>query len=249
MKQNPTQKRAHREGEQTRLDRALFFVSRVLRRLTRGRVQLYRYYLVAQPVPEDAMLPPGRGRTIEVRRIREGDPVLERFPRPAKVLAARFAQGALCYTAFRSDEVSGFLWFTPGDYEEDEVRCLFRPQPSGACAWDFDVYVAARDRIGPTFARLWDTAYADMRARGIAWTLSRISAFNQGSLASHSRLGARFLESLTFVVAGPAQVMFRGRFPFVYMSVTTARRPVVSVAVPPKPVMKVDSNGEVVSDA
>lgn len=250
MTDHPRERPVKRRGHQTRLDRALFFLSRALRRLAAGHVHLYRYYLVAQPVPRRPLLSSKRGRDIEVRRVDAGEAVLQQFPRPGDVLANRFRQGAVCYAAFRDNGLSGFLWFVPGNYEEDEVRCLYRPWPSGRGAWDFDVYVTPEDRVGLTFSRLWDTAYADMRSRGVTWSMSRISAFNQGSLAAHARLGARFLGSLTFLVIGRSQVMVGGRFPFVHIGFRVTSRPVVDVVAPAESVIDADNKkGEVASDA
>jgi hypothetical protein len=56
--------------------------------------------------------------------------------------------------------------------------------PSGKAVWDFDVYVVPAYRLGYTFLKLWDTANAHLRSLGVRWTLSRISAFNAGSLSS-----------------------------------------------------------------
>lgn len=219
-------------AQPTRVDRTALIVARVLRRLSGGRIQVFRYYLVAQPVPETPLLPEGRGRNITIRELGPGDPALGHFPRPAQVMESRFAQGAVCYAAFRGDAPIGFIWFCPGDYEEDEVRCLFRPLPAGAAAWDFDVYIADRHRLGPAFAKLWDAASADMRRRGVGWTLSRISAFNPQSLAAHARLGARALGRLTFLGAGSLQLMAGGCPPYVHGSLWHGRRPVIPVRAP-----------------
>ena len=104
------------------------------------------------------------------------------------MISARFAQGARCLAAVTNEsELAGFLWFTVGPYEEDEVRARFCPEPSGASAWDFDVWVLPRYRMGRLLSYLWGVAGAQLTAEGVGQTVSRISAFNAESLASHRR--------------------------------------------------------------
>lgn len=211
------------------LDGTLLLLKRGLRRLTGGRAGLIKYRLVAQPVPEQPWLPSGRGRRIEVRASGPEDPALARFPRPAEVFRFRFEQGAHCFVAYRDAEPIGFIWFTVGDYEEDEVRCLFRPRPEGRAAWDFDVYVAPEHRIGPAFLRLWDTANAYLRERGVRWSLSRIDAFNPGSVGAHRRLGAASVGWLVFLTAGPLRLMLGSVRPWCHLGLSRAHRPVVTL--------------------
>lgn len=188
---------------------SLYVLARVLARLAPS-VGLFRYLLVAQPVAAASPALAARRTTIAVRQIAPGDYRDEWFPRPRAVIAARFAQGATCFAAFRDAVPVGCLWLQPGPYLEDEVRCRFVPLPAGAAMWDFDVYVVPELRGGRVFAYLWDAASAWARARGIAWTMSRINAFNLESIRSHRRLGARVVGSATFVAAGRLQLVLAG---------------------------------------
>lgn len=180
----------------------LYLMGRVLRGVC-PRVFVYRYYIVAQPVPAGDLLPPRRGRAIEVRELTAGDPAFAGLPIDEAVLDFRFRQNVVCLGAFQGDgQVIGCLWMCFDAYEEDEVRCVFALEPAAATSWDFDVYLKPDARIGFAFLRLWDEANARLRARGVAWSLSRISAFNPGSLASHTRMGATRVGSLT-AIRGP----------------------------------------------
>ena len=180
------------------------------------RVFLYRYYIVAQPVAEDDLLPPRRGKAISVRELGPGDPAFSGLPLDPHVLEFRFRQNVVCLGAFQNDAVIGCLWLCFGEYEEDEVRCVFALGPStgsdAAPAWDFDVYLKPEVRLGFAFGRLWDEANRLMRARGIGWSISRISAFNPGSLAAHTRLGAVRVGSLT-ALKGPRRQLLLSSMP------------------------------------
>jgi GNAT superfamily N-acetyltransferase len=193
-------------------------------------VYVQRYYLIAQPVAAAPRLPPHRGQNIHVRRLERDDPAAYGFGRPDSVIRGRFAQGAICFGAFQDGRLIGYLWLVLGPYIEDEVRCRFTPAPVGKAAWDFDVYLEPQYRAGVAFARLWDAADAFLRERGVGWTMSRISAFNPGSLASHARLGAQRLGSATFVGSAYWQLTLAGVPPYVHVALGPNRRPNIRLA-------------------
>lgn len=169
-------------------------------------VKVIRYLIVAQPVAEKDMLPERRARGIDVRELKPGDPAFSGLPLDQSVLDFRFAQNVICFGAFKDGAVVGCLWLCFGAYQEDEIRCVFEPTPAERCAWDFDVYVDPDHRVGFVFARLWDAANAHMREKGIAASVSRISAFNTQSVTSHARLGAATLGRVSAIALGPVQV-------------------------------------------
>lgn len=177
-----------------------------IQRVSRGRCRLVRYIVVAQPVPSQPLVSARRSRGIETRRLEPCDRALSAFPRAPEVYENRFAQGAVAYGAFSNGEPAGFIWFTLGAYEEDEVRCTFHAEPAATTAWDFDVYIAPRYRLTSVFARLWEAAGAHMRAAGVRWAVSRISAFNAHSIASHRRLGAVDCGIVNFLCIGSLQI-------------------------------------------
>lgn len=200
------------------LNAGLYAFNRLQAMVSKGSLRLYKYYFVAQPVAELSLLPPGKGKKIEVKLIREQDEVIKQFPRPAAVIRARFEQGAKCLAAFKEGQFIGFLWLLLGSYQEDEVRARFTPLPAGQAAWDFDVYVAPDFRLGLTFPRLWDEANRVLKGHGVQWSCSRISAFNPGSLGSHARLGTVTLGSALFFCAGRWQAMFATLPPYFHLS-------------------------------
>ncbi|MHB1248872.1 MAG: hypothetical protein ACYCZL_05675 [Polaromonas sp.] len=210
----------------------LYALDRVLARVSNGKAHVHFYRLELQPVPAQPLLPAHRGRRFEIRELNAGDAAHAMGPRPAAVVAARYAQGSRCLGAFLKDQLVGQLWLQFESYREDEVRCRFCLSPVGKVAWDYDVYVQPSLRASFLFARLWDAAFELLRERQIGWTASRISAFNTGSLASHGRLGARETGRVIFCVAGKVQLMLATTRPFVHFSWSDFAVPELRVAAP-----------------
>lgn len=190
---------------------------------TGGKAKVERFVFVAQPVHDAPLLPPGKAASSTARQLNPGDPLLIQSPRPVQVISDRFAQGAICLAIVKSDILQAFLWLIQKHYDEDVARARFVLPPSGKAAWDFDVYVAPAYRLGYTFLKLWDAANAHLRSLGVCWTLSRISAFNAGSLSSHSKLGARPIGTATFFIAGPLQIMTSSLSPKFHISFGKSR--------------------------
>lgn len=191
-----------------------------------------RYLLVAQPVPDRPLLPAGRGKKIDVRRLDPGSPALRDLPLTEDVTRARFAQGALCLGAFKGDAIIGCAWLVFDGYDEDEVRSRFVPEPAAQTAWDFDVYVIPAERFGVALMKLWDEVNTVLRRRGVRWSMSRISAFNRASVASHGRLGATPVASATYLSAGPIQVSFISVAPYVHLSFGGLGGPLIRLRAP-----------------
>lgn len=200
------------------LNAALYALHIALSKATAGGARIERFLLVAQPVSPGPRLAPSRSKGTEIRRVEPGDALLSQFPRPEAVIADRYRQGAICLAVVKGEQVQGYLWLIQKGYDEDVARVRFVLPASGRAAWDFDVYVAPEFRLGFTFVKLWDAADAYLRERGIRWSMSRISLFNAGSLASHGRLGAAPIGTATFIILGPAQIMAVPRWPFISLS-------------------------------
>jgi hypothetical protein len=194
----------------------LYLLARLLKA---AGIHLYCYRFVAQPVQAR----PRRELRSSGTRIAPAASLAELphpRPRPDTVLARRFANGARCIAATRGGQLSGFLWYQCGAYDEDEVRaryCL----GSGQLAWDFDVFVQPPLRAGLTFGRMWEEAHRQLDAAGVRWTCSRISPFNPASLRSHARLGARNIGSAVFLCAGRAQAMAGTLPPYLHFSLSS----------------------------
>jgi hypothetical protein len=116
-----------------------------------------------------------------------------------------------------------------GPYDEDEVRARFVPVPAGQACWDFDVTILPDFRMSRLFGLLWTRASEELSSTGIRWTVSRISAFNGGSIASHRRLGAKIVGTALFLCAGRWQLMGSTLRPKLHLSWREDQRPVMPV--------------------
>lgn len=214
-------------------DGLLYALASAFRRATRGHVRLIKYYFVAQPVAAARVgSTPVAGKT----RIYVGtalDDVIRQAPRPAQRLSDRFERRMWCVAADREGEFAGYIWLCPDLYEEDEVRCTYRWHPENAAMWDFDVFVAPAFRMTRVFSRLWEAAHEALRERQVAWTLSRIDAFNAGSLAAHQKLGAKSLAWGVFLGVGGWQLTLLSGSPFIHLSTSPARVPTLRLRLPP----------------
>ncbi|MBW7931249.1 MAG: GNAT family N-acetyltransferase [Gammaproteobacteria bacterium] len=209
------------------LDGSLYLIAAALARITGGRCQLHRYYLVAQPVPEIAGDRAGSPQAI--RRIDPADAVIGQFPRPPAVITERFATGGECLVAENGDRFAGYLWISRDSFDDPDQRCRFELLPASRCVWDYDVYIAPEFRLGRTFLRLWQGANAYLSSQGIGWSVSQISAFNRGSLAAHQRLGCIRKASSTFIVIGGMQLSIFTMPPYLHLSCSPHTQPTVRV--------------------
>jgi hypothetical protein len=82
------------------------------------------------------------------------------------------------------------------------------------------------------FVRLWDAANAYLRQRGTAWIFSRISMFDPSSLAAHARLGVRPVDTPVFVRLRATELAFFSMAPYVHVSRSMSKRPVVTLQAP-----------------
>lgn len=192
----------------------LYLCDRLLRRI-HPACRLYYYRFLAQPIASEPRLPSARGKAFSFRLLTGVDPLLDSLDRPMTVMRDRFAQGAHCLLATKQESLAGCIWFVHGVYAEDEVRVDYLLPRSGDCVWDFDVYVAEAHRLGYLFARQWDAFDALLRPQGIRYTLSRINAFNQRSVASHRSLGAHDCGRALFICLGSLQAVVSDRRPYV----------------------------------
>lgn len=215
------------------LNGSLYVVDRVLEKLSAGRARVYKYYFVAQPVPDAALLAADPRASIQFRQL--GEDEAKALGRPSEVIEDRLLQGAICIAGFKNAELAGFIWLLCGSYREDEVRCRFTPRPAAHAAWDFDVYILPRFRLGRFFVRLWEQANDYLRARSIRWTISRISAFNSGSVSTHAKLGAMMLGWAVFLKCGPCQLMLTNLKPFVHVSFNAHSVPEILLFAPTPP--------------
>ena len=192
----------------------LYLLDRLFRRIS-STCGLYYYLFVAQPLAAQPRLPPTRGKSFTFRLLQAPEPVLNRLDRPTAVINERFIQGAQCLVATKNDLLVGCIWFIRGAYLEDEVRVDYLLPPDSHCVWDFDVFVAESERLGFLFAKQWDAFDALLKPQGIRYTVSRINAFNQRSIASHRSLGAKDCGRALFLRLGQFQWMLSSQRPFI----------------------------------
>jgi hypothetical protein len=190
---------------------------RVVARLSGGRVRIYKYYFVAQPVATRATLAPHRGKNFALRWL-DAWPGQSFGPRPPGVTRERFDAGSTCLLATQGADFAGTLWLHVGPFADDEVRCRYEPLPADRSVWDFDVYVEPALRFGFLLPKMWDEANAFLRGRGATHTFSRISAFNVASLAAHARLGAERVGSAVIVQTGRWQLLLTDLAPRIHLS-------------------------------
>ncbi len=193
---------------------------------------LNSYHIVAQPIVSQPLLPGSRGASIVVRFANPGDDAFDLMGRPAEEIAARFASPGVCLIAEKHAQMVGFLWLLLGRYREPDDRCTFVIDSPHA-AWDLDVFVEPSLRLSLVFARLWSEANGWLRGRGIDWTLSRISCYNERSLQSHARLGLVKLGRMTFLKLGSLQIMLSNMAPYIDCTIGKRDGPVVRLRPPP----------------
>lgn len=189
---------------------SLYILARLLSRLSKGKLRLQMYYIMAQPIGRCTTTPIRADPRIIIDWVEIDDPLRQAFPRPTAVIERRYRTGARCLAASVKGKFAGFIWLQRERYEEDEVRCTYVLRDTHESVWDFDVYVAPEFRWGRTLARLWEAADQRLAAQGVRWSLSRISAFKPESLAAHRRLGAVEIDRLIFFRAGRSQSTWRG---------------------------------------
>ncbi len=211
----------------------LYGLGRVLH-YVRSPVQLFFYELMIQPIPDTPILTPALSKGFSIREIKPGDPTLALMPVTPEDLADRFAKPTVCLGAFRKDQLVAYMWLCLGPYEEDEVRCLFVPQPGNRAVWDFDFYVLPEDRLGLGFVGLWDGANAYLRERGYEFSCSRVTRFNTISRKSHKHLKWVRIGHTLFLRATRFQAMLATVPPFFHVTITGSSRPTINIWTEPK---------------
>jgi hypothetical protein len=216
--------------------RALGFGTAVLYLLSRAFnrycsfISVGEYYIVARPTSSKRLLSEIRDKSILVLQITQDHPHIDALPRKRDEIARRFAGGAVCFLATRENRVTGHLWVTLSPYREPFHRCEFSPQPPGRSAWDFDMWIAPEERLGFTFARLWDECNSYLLAKNVNWTYSCVSAFNLSAIRAHQRMGMRKMHKLVFWAVGPVELMLANVAPYVALSLSRSTFPLIKVS-------------------
>lgn len=186
---------------------------RLLDRGSGGRIRFHvlRFYL--QPLPAIPALSERPGDAIKVGPI---DPTAfdaAAFGRPAEAIAERTRSGAMCIGAVKDDALLGFIWAQKGTLQERIVRCRMSVTPSSNVAWDFDVFVQPRFRLGRVFGRLWNAMARALREDGFSATISWIRLGNRASESAHEKLGAFRIAWAAFLTVFDHQLMLSSERP------------------------------------
>jgi hypothetical protein len=214
------------------LDGSLYLLHRAAHAGSGGRARVVAYGLYAQPIGRGVYAAVRDDPRTQVVEVPAGDALVRAFPRPADVIALRYAQGAHCYAALVKEGFAGYIWVSRAHHEEDEVRTRYVLRDSGSSVWDFDVYVEPHLRLSRTLGRLWKSVDERLAAQGVRWSFSRISRFNAPSITAHQRLGARKVGSATFMVCGPLQLMVSSLRPWLHLSLRKRSRPSLGLEPP-----------------
>jgi hypothetical protein len=193
-------------------------LSRALARVSSG-ARLFFYDFMVQPIGGPPILPPRALQAFSSRWLEAGAPELREMPISASVLESRFAQGAVCLGVFMQEHFVGYVWFTFGAYNEDEVRCRYLITPEQHSVFDFDLYIFPAYRLGRAFVALWQHAMTMLADRGIKYSFSRVTRFNTASHRAHSHLGWRRVASAVFLRLWTLELMIASIRPFVHASV------------------------------
>jgi len=192
----------------------LYLAHRALRAISGGWADLHCYRLLTQPVGTAALLPDRLRGPLRVRVLAADDPACAGALSQPGDLARRRARGDSCLGAFQDGRLVGYLWLCFAPFDDEETRCRFAPREGEGGAWDFDLSVAPASRGSAVFAALWDGAWAALRQGGYGWTGSRVSAFNDLSLRSHARIGARPAAAFLVLRAGGWRAVFASVRPY-----------------------------------
>ncbi len=161
----------------------------------------HRYVLVAQPRAGLPAMP--RGFTVTPLTDDElaGTPL----DTPAEAVRHRRAMGATCLAARDAHgTITGFLWLTDRPFREDEIDLWY--EPGAHAAWDMGLYVRPAFRLGRSYAALWAGAAHWLAARGLDWSLCRITDYNAAAQAAPARRGGRKVGTVWALTVGRWQL-------------------------------------------
>lgn len=193
----------------------LYLLHRGLRLVSCGRADLQLHRLVVQPVGAGTLVPHHLRGALRVRLLDAGDAALPGALSLPEELDRRLARGDACLAAFHDGQVAGHLWLCFAAFDDAETGCRFILEDRSRVAWDYDMSVKKTSRGSPVFAALWQAAWERLRRDGYGCTASRVSAFNDASLRSHRRLGARPTASLLTLRIGSCRLLLATVSPFV----------------------------------
>jgi hypothetical protein len=169
---------------------------------TRARhLAYYRFEIVVV----DAKGLPGLPRGYSWRVLDRQELAAHSIDVDAEAQRARFADGLQCLVTFdRSGALAGVSWMGKRSHEDPQygVRYML---PANA-AWDTGLWVPEDKRMTRAFSAVWASIGEWLAAEGLDCTISSIADYNAASIASHRRLGARRLRTITVLRLGSLQL-------------------------------------------
>jgi hypothetical protein len=174
--------------------------------------------MLAQPIPEEPLLPGRLSGALEMRQLVRGDPEIARMPARPEIKESRFQQSAVCLGAFQKKQLIGYIWLCFHSYQEDEVRCTFVLPQGNQAVFDFDLYVLPEHRMGLGFVGLWNGANQWLRSRGVLVSFSRLTRFNVASRQAHLRLGAQRVGRVFVLQMWSTELLVSTVSPYLHLS-------------------------------
>ena len=195
-----------------------YAIDRVMDRITGGRVRFKVVCFYFQPINPKEILAHTPSDTIRVGPITRDQASTEAFERRSEVLDERFGNGSVCIAALKGEELLGFMWLQFGPLHATELRLILDVAGRKDLAWDYDLFIRPKYRLGRAFLRLWAATNEELRKRGSAGTLSGILLENGASVRAHSRLGAKRIGWAALLSVCSAQLNISSLRPWISVS-------------------------------
>jgi len=112
-------------------------------------------------------------------------------------MASRYSLGCLCVGLRRAGRLAGYAWASIGsNVLEDHDRYVMALGPGGA--YVFDTFLRPNERGKGLYRLLMQRLQERLRSLGATRFFLTVDAFNTRSLKAHAKLGARWVETVTY---------------------------------------------------
>lgn len=204
-------------------DGILYLFHQVLRRASSG-CGLHVYELMAQPITSAPLLPDNLAKQLTFTEIPAGHSDIANMPAREEIKTRRFEQGARCLGVYLKGQLTGYIWYCFGSYEEDEVRYTYQMAEPEHTVFDFDLHVLPKYRMGIGFLAVMHAFNQHLASKGVDYSFSRLTRFNLASRKSHSHLGLVPIARTYCLQIGKLEIMFAGISPFIAVTWSPRQR-------------------------
>jgi len=196
----------------------IYAIDRTFDAISGGRLRLTVADFYLQPLGPIARVPSVTDESIRVGPIsrEEADPA--QMARRAEVLDDRFGSGSTCIAAMRGEEIQGFMWLHFSPLHDKDLRLVLAAADDTGLAWDYDMFIQPKYRLGRTFSRLWEAAQLELIRKGRRGTLSWIRIENGASRRAHIRLGATRVGRAVMLAVSQWQITISSMRPWISVS-------------------------------